>query len=62
MRMREKLTKICDSFMGRSFEIPQGTEQNDLARKIQELERRIVDARQLIGTTRFRLRDYLRDI
>lgn len=31
-------------------------------RRIQELERRIVEARQLIGTTRFRLREYLREI
>jgi hypothetical protein len=37
-------------------------DNNDMTRRIMELERRIGDAKGLIGTTRLRLRDFLRDI
>jgi len=60
--MRDKLVKICDSFMGKNFEIPQGVDQSELVRRIQDLERRIADARHLIGTTRLRLKEYLKEI
>lgn len=45
MHVRERLTKICDSFMGKNFEIPPGADQAEMVRTIQELEKRIVDAR-----------------
>ena len=45
MHTRDKLNKICDSFMGKNFEIPQGIDNADLVRRIQELEKRIADAR-----------------
>lgn len=48
--------------MGKNFEIPQGVDQSELVRRIQDLERRIADARHLIGTTRLRLKEYLKEI
>lgn len=37
-------------------------DNNDLTRRIMELERRISDAKGLIETTRRKLRDFLREI
>jgi hypothetical protein len=60
--MRDKLVKICDSFMGKNFDIPQTIDQLDMNNRLTGLQRRIDDAKSLIGTTRFRLRDFLREI
>jgi V-type H+-transporting ATPase subunit a len=60
--IRDKLIKICDSFMGKNFDIPQSIDNVDMSNRISGLQRRIDDARSLIGTTRFRLRDFLREI
>lgn len=60
--MRERLLKICDSFMGKNFEIPSMIDDNDMNNRISNLQRRIDDARNLIGTTRLRLREFLREI
>jgi hypothetical protein len=48
--------------MGKNFDIPQGMSQNDITRRLQELERRISDARAFIDTTRLRLRQFLAEI
>lgn len=42
--MREKLVKICDSFLGKNFDIPPGCEQNEINRLISLLEDRIDDS------------------
>jgi vacuolar-type H+-ATPase subunit I/STV1 len=60
--LRSRLTKICDSFMGRSVEIPHNLGQAEIARRIHELEKRIIEARHIIGMTRLRLKDYLREM
>jgi hypothetical protein len=48
--------------MGKNFDIPQSIDNVDMSNRISGLQRRIDDARSLIGTTRFRLRDFLREI
>lgn len=48
--------------MGKNFDIPQGMDSSDMTRRILELERRISDAKGLIGTTRLRLREFLKEI
>ncbi len=60
--MREKLVRICDSFLGKNFDIPAGCEQNEIKGLISHLEDRIDDSSKLINQTRDRLRDYLREI
>lgn len=60
--MRDKLLKICDSFMGKNFDIPTMLDDNDMNNRISGLQRRIDDAKNLIGTTRLRLREFLREI
>ena len=60
--MRDKLIKICDSFMGKNFDIPSMIDDNDMNNRISGLQRRIDDAKNLIGTTRLRLREFLREI
>jgi hypothetical protein len=57
--MRDKLVRICDSFLGKNFDIPQGGNQQEIVERISELERRIQDAKLLIKQTRIKLRDYL---
>ncbi len=51
MHSRDRLTKICDSFNGKSFEIPRGGDLGEITRKMEELVRRIEDSALLIGTT-----------
>lgn len=50
--MRDKLIKICDSFLGKNFDIPPGCEQNEINRLISLLEDRIDDSQKLINQTR----------
>jgi V-type H+-transporting ATPase subunit a len=59
---RSRLTKICDSFMGRSVEIPHALGQAELARRIIDIGGRIIEARHIIGLTRLRLKDYLKEM
>lgn len=47
--IREKLVRICDSFLGANFDIPAGCEQNEINRLISHLEDRIDDATKLIN-------------
>lgn len=48
--------------MGRTFEIPSSADENEVSRRIMELERHITDAKSLVGTTRLRLKEFLGDI
>lgn len=48
LHIRDKLVRICDSFLGKNFDIPQGGNQQEIVERISELERRIQDARLLI--------------
>ena len=56
---RSRLAKICDSFMGKNFDIPAQANPDEINRKIEELNNRINDAGHLIQTSALRLREYL---
>ena len=53
--LREKITKICDSFMGERFEIPHG----GFAGKIHEIEKKINETKGVMSYTRSEIRSYL---
>lgn len=53
--IRERITKICDSFMGDRYEIPHG----GFTDKLQDLERKIRDAKKILTNTRDETRKYL---
>jgi len=60
---RGKLTKICESFMGRQVEVPQaGFSPVEIANKVRDLQGRILEASNLMKLTRNRLKDYLREM
>ena len=50
--LRDRLAKICDSFMGRTVEIPHNMSAQELITRIRDLEKRIIEARHIIGMTR----------
>ena len=54
--VREKILRICDSFMGQRFDLPP---LQLIQQKIQEVERNIHESRQLTKTSRQYLKDYL---
>jgi len=56
--IRDKILKICDSFMGERFEIPEG----GIANKINEINAKINDTRNVMGTTHDEVRNYLMKI
>lgn len=60
--IRERLVKICDSFMGSRFDLPSQSDLTEIHRKIVELNRRVDDSTALLNTTSMRLKDFLRDI
>jgi hypothetical protein len=37
LHARGKLTKLCDSFLGESFEIPSSSDQTELLRKVTDI-------------------------
>lgn len=55
-QMRERIMRICDSFLGQRFEIPQ---VQSIPGKLVELRRNINESRVLYETTRRQLRDFL---
>jgi V-type H+-transporting ATPase subunit a len=56
--VREKIIKICDSFLGERFDIPPG----GVGEKINEINAKINDARNVMGTTNDEVRNYLMKI
>lgn len=48
--------------MGRSVDIPNGMGSAELARRVKDLGNRIIDAKHIIGMTRMRLKEYLREM
>lgn len=54
---RQKILRICDSFMGQRFEVPQNSQAFDS--KIQEIQRSIKESQALMSTSRAQLKDYL---
>ena len=56
--VRDKILKICDSFMGERFEIPEG----GISNKINEINAKINDTRNVMGTTHDEVRNYLMKI
>ena len=53
--IREKIMKICDSFLGERFDIPQG----GINEKINEINMKINDTRSVLSTTNDEVRNYL---
>lgn len=62
LHIREKLVRICDSFLGKNFDVPQSGNQQEIMDRITELQYRITDAKNLVKQTRRRLREYLIEI
>ncbi len=56
--VREKIIKICDSFLGERFDIPTGGIQD----KISEINHKINDTQNVIGATHDEVRNYLMKI
>lgn len=56
--IRDRITKICDSFMGDRFEIPNGGFTN----RLQDLESKIRDSKKILTNTKNETRKYLRMI
>ncbi len=61
-RIRERLTKICDSFMGRIFDIPHFSSRQVLNTTLESLQNRIDEAKMLIMKTKMSLREHLSSI
>ena len=56
--IRDKIIKICDSFLGERFDIPPG----GIGEKINEINAKINDTRNVMGTTHDEVRNYLMKI
>jgi V-type H+-transporting ATPase subunit a len=56
--IREKIMKICDSFLGERFDIPAG----GINEKITEINAKINDTRSVLSTTNDEVRNYLMKI
>ena len=56
--LREKITKICDSFMGERFEVPHG----GFLAKINEIEQKINETKGVMAYTKSEIRSYLETI
>ena len=53
--IKEKLNRLCDSFLGEKYEIPLG----DIDQKIQEVTGKIKETRQIVEVTREEVKKYL---
>jgi hypothetical protein len=60
--MRQKVMRIVESFSGKNFDVPAGGDPGEIRNGMVLLSSRISEAATLIDTTRFRLKEYLRDI
>lgn len=56
-QLRDRVTKICDSFMGSRFDVPSLGEQ--LFEQLNRLRFEITEARELLKLTKAELRDYM---
>jgi len=54
--IRERIVRICDSFMGQRFDLPPLA---NIAPKIEEVRRNINESRNLTETSRRYLKNYL---
>jgi hypothetical protein len=54
--IRERIIRICDSFMGQRFDLPP---INLIAQKTEEVKRNIAESKNLTMTSRKYLRNYL---
>lgn len=54
--IRERIIRICDSFMGQRFELPH---MSKIQQKIEELRRNILESKNLTETSKRYLRNYL---
>ena len=55
----DRVQKICDSFMGQRFDIP---ELGRVASVIENTEKEVTKSRQLLNTSVYQLKQYLYDI
>ncbi len=58
-QLRDRILRICDSFMGQRFDLPPLEQMEE---KVGEVERQISEGQALIDTSRNQLRSYLKDI
>jgi len=57
--MRERIVRICDSFMGQRFDLPPLA---NIRQKIEEVERNIKESKILTMTSKKQLKMYLTEI
>ena len=58
--IRDRVQKICDSFMGSRFEIPGLGEQ--LFAELERVRAQVIEDRSLLRVTKAQLKEYLRSI
>lgn len=58
-QIRDKIVRICDSFMGQRFDLPQF---EGIPKKIQEVRKGIAESKALTDTSRRQLKQYLTQI
>ena len=54
--IKDKVVRICDSFMGQRFDLP---EPDQIPAKIQEIERNIIESKALTKKSEIQLKNYL---
>lgn len=57
--MRGRITRLCEGYMNKVFEIPNNSRPNEHKQKLDELKKHINDNRKLLIETRRTLREYL---
>ncbi len=64
IHLRDKVTKICDSFHDKRFHLPDDGhgDKKSFARKIDSLRKKVDETRQIISVTRRQMRLYLEGI
>lgn len=60
--VREKLLRICDSFLGQRFDIPGNNDVGEIKRRIDDLTRKIDDVDAVLRNTTTELRGFLRQV
>jgi vacuolar-type H+-ATPase subunit I/STV1 len=62
--MREKLERVCDSFLGKRYSLPGDGHgpASEFRGKVREMERKIAETKLMMSTTREQMGNYLESI
>ena len=58
-QLRDRIIRICDSFMGQRFDLPT---YGGISLKLQEVKKSIAESKTLTATSRKQLKNYLMQI